>query len=124
MLGDTQAIVDCGIPRFGIKARGRANILRRDADVVGDVFGRVLLVRGEGDPLPERSQVATFLDKVLVDQPFRDNHMGERIHHRHIGSRQQRKVVLGLHMRRTDEIDAPGIEDNQLGALSQAALHL
>ncbi len=50
--------------------------------------------------------------------------MGQRVNHGDVGARQQRQMIIGLHVRRLHEVNAPRIDDDELGALAQPPLHL
>ncbi|MNK74678.1 hypothetical protein D3C87_941980 [compost metagenome] len=76
----------------------------------------------ESRPVLEFRPVAALADEGLVEQPFRDDHMRQCRQHGNIGSRKQRQMESGLYMRRTHEIDAARIDDDEFCALTQPLL--
>ncbi len=87
-------------------------------------FRRIALFGDELAPLLEGRQVAALLDVRLIHQAFGDDHVRERIDHGDVGARPQRQMVIGLNVRRLDQIDAPRIDDDQPRAFAQPALHV
>ena len=49
--------------------------------------------------------------------------MGDGVHHGDIGAGAQLQVVARLDVRRAHEVDAPRVDDDELGALAKTALH-
>ena len=86
-------------------------------DYVGDVLGRIDVVRGEGKPVAERLEVAAFIDEVVVDQVLRDHNVRECVHQRHVGARLEWQMVVGLDVRSPHEGDLARIADDQSRAL-------
>lgn len=122
MLGDAEAVIDRPIAALGKKPGRTTDQLRLHA---GELFGglrAVLLFADETGPVLELGPVATLADELFVEQAFGDDDMRQRRQHGHVGARLQRQVIIGLHMRRLDEIDAARIDDDQFCALTEPLL--
>jgi hypothetical protein len=85
----------------------------------GHGFGRVV-AQATNSASAQGLRVAAFGDVGLVQQPFGDDHMGQRRDHGHIGAGAQLQVIVGLDVGRLDQIDAARVDHDQLGARAQA----
>ncbi len=113
VLGHSEAIVDRAIAGTGIQARGLSHEICR---YTGDCFsglGRIPRIRHESLPARERVGLAALGDIVLAAQPFRHDHVRQRIDQRHIRSRAQLQVIVGGNMRCAHDADLPRIHDDQ-----------
>ena len=123
VLGHAQAIVDGRIAAGGIEPRSLAHQSGRHA---GDGFGRlrrILLLADESLPFLVGIRLAAFQGKGIVRQALGDHDMRQRIDQGHIGAGAQLQMVIGLDMHRTDQVNIPGIGDDQASALADTALH-
>ena len=123
MFGHAQPVVDGRIGAGGIQPRGGAHLGGAHAGHGLDSLGRVVRPGHELAPGREAARVAALGHVGFVDQTFGDDHVGHGRDHGHVGAWPEREVVLGAHVRRVDQIDAPRIDDHQPGALAQPALH-
>ena len=124
VLGDAEAVVDRAITTVRIQPCRTAHHRRRHAGYRFHRLRRVAALRHEIAPLVERGDIAAFGDVLLLDQPFGDDHMGKAVDQRDVGAGPQLQVVVGLDVRGAHQIDAARVGDDQLRALTQAALHL
>ena len=85
MLGDAEAVVDRGIAGRRVETGGGADVLRRNAENVANVFRRIRRSPGEVEPVPERLGVAALFDEAVVDQVLRGHDVGEGVHQRDVG---------------------------------------
>ncbi|MCY1233140.1 hypothetical protein D9M72_456650 [compost metagenome] len=76
----------------------------------------------ESRPVLVFRPVAALADEFLVGEAFGDDHMRHRRQDRDIGAWLQRQVIGGFDMRRAHDVGAPGIDDDQFGALAQPLL--
>ncbi len=119
MLGDAEPVIDRAIAAGGVEPGRVANEIGAGTpEIFSTCFRAMPLVGDERRPILELVPVAALAHEFLVHQPFRDDHMGQRRHHRDIGAGLQRQMVLRLDMRRAHHVDAARIEDDQLGALA------
>jgi hypothetical protein len=81
------------------------------------------LVGDETRPGFEICGVAAFANERLVDEPFGDDHVRQRVHDGDVRAGTQREMMVRLDMRRAHEIDAAWIDDDQLRAGAQPPLH-
>ena len=89
-------------------------------------FGRfraVTRIGHERCPVLELRPVAAFAHERLVDQALGHDDMCHRGQHRDIGARPERKMRRRLDMRRTDDVGAARVDDDQLRALAEPPLH-
>ncbi len=123
MLSDAQAIVDGAIAGPGIKARRGPHLrCRHPGRSLGGLRG-IARLADEGAPNPVGLHVATGADVCLILKAFIDDDVGQGVDDRHIGARLQLQVVVGPHMRGLNQVDGPGIHDDQASALAQPPLH-
>jgi hypothetical protein len=80
--------------------------------------------RAAGDELhPFVEPLAPGRHERPVHQTFRGHHVCHGVDHCDIGPRSQLEVVLGLDVRGTNQIDAAGVDHDELRALTQPLLH-
>src|SRR5690606_33923431 len=87
-------------------------------------FRRVLRTGHEFTPLLEGIPFAAFADEGFVHQTFGHDHMRHRGDDGDVGARTQLQVIVGLDVRGIHQFDGARIDDDQLRALTDAALHL
>ena len=75
-------------------------------------------------PGREFGRLAALAHKGFVDEAFGHDHMRERVEHGDVGAGLQRQMIVRFDMRRTHEIDAARIDDDELRALAQPFLHM
>ena len=124
VLRDSEAVVDGAPLRRAVQARCITDILSGHAGDLRDGLRRILRPQHHGLPGLERLGVATLLDVLLVCQSLLEDDVGEGIDHGHVGSGEERQVILGFDPGRAHQADLPGIDHDQLGALAQPAFHL
>ena len=126
VLGDAEAVVDGGVAAGGVEARrGRAASAAGTPVTASHRLGRVALLGDELAPALEGRRVAALGDEGLVDQALGDDDVRHRVDHGDVGAGPQRQVVVGLDVRRAvDQVDAARVDDDQLGAVAQAPLHV
>jgi hypothetical protein len=123
MFGDAKPVVDRPIAAARVEPRRRADVLRLHADGFGQRLGAIAVERHEFRPEREGVGLAAFGDEAVVDEILRHYDMGERRHHGDVRARADRQMHGGFDMRRANEIDAAGIDDDELRALAQPLLH-
>ena len=123
MFGDAKAVIDRSVAAGSEQARGLADFLRRSADGLRHRLRAIAVFRDEGGPAGEFLRIAALAHKGLVKQPFGDDDMGQRVHHRDIGARPKLDMVRRLDVRGLHEIDPARIEHDDLRALAQPFLH-
>ena len=123
MLGHAQPVVDRAVARGREQPRRRADRRRRHAADLLHRLGAVAFLGDEVRPVLERVPIAALAHEVLVHQTFGDDDMRQRGQHRDVCAGPQRQVMRRLDMRHAHQVDAPRIDDDQLGALAQPLLH-
>src|SRR6185437_11319585 len=121
VLGNAEPVIDRAVATSRIETRRFAQILRVDP---GHDRGRLRAVLGLGyerRPILELAPVAALAYEGFVDEPFRDDDMGQRGEHGDIGARHQRQMECS-HMRRFHHLGAARIDHDQLGALAEPLL--
>ena len=124
MLGNTQPVVDGATATGSVEARRLAHFRGRHA---GDSFHRlrrVALLGNEGAPTAERARLATFRHEGFVDEALGDDHMRQRVDERHVRARHHRQMHVRFNVRRTHQFGSARVRNNQLRALTHAALQL
>ena len=124
MFGDAEAVVDRRIATARKQSRGGTHLRGRHAGCGFAGLGRIARLADKGLPARECLGLAARSDKGLVDQPFGNDHMRQRIEQGDIGAGPQLEQVIRLDMRRAHQIDAARIGDDQLGTGAQASFHL
>ena len=76
----------------------------------------------EARPGLEIGEVASIADERLVHQALGDDDMRQRIEDCDVGSRLQRKMIVGLDVRALDQVDPARIDDDETGASAQPFL--
>ena len=123
VLGDAEAVIDRGVATGRVKPRRGAHLLRRHAANLFKRFRRVLLFRDELRPSLEVLRLAALAYIGLVDEPFGDDDMRHGVDNGDVGAGLELQMMLGLHMRRFDEIDLARIDDDQPRAFAEPLLH-
>ena len=124
VFGNAEAIVDGAVARFAVQASRGPNRVSVHARDLRDGLGRVFGLQDHRFPRFPRVEVAAFFDIAFVREALADDDVGQRVDDRYVRPRQQVEVILGLDVRRADEADPARVDDDELRALSQAALHL
>ena len=118
VLGDAKAVVDGCFAAGGVETGRAANGFRRDAGDGRNRFGAVLATgTTKAAQRSKAACLATLGDERLVDQPFGDDHVGQRVHDGDVGSRLEGQMIGGVDVRALHHLGAAGIDDDQLGAL-------
>ena len=123
MFGNAEAIVDRGIPARRVKPCRRANLFRHHTGEGFCRFRRAVSFGNKVGPVEEFVPIAALANEALVKKAFGDDDMRHRSKKGDISAGAQRQMMLGFDVRRFYEIGAPRIDDDELGALSQALLH-
>ena len=123
MFGYAQAIIDRAVFFAREQPRGGAQLRRIDHRNGSQRFRAIALLRNKRRPILIFIPVASFLDKGFVCEPFGYDYMCHCCEHCYIGSGAQRQMIIGLDMRRTDNVYAARVDDDQLGTCAQSPLH-
>ena len=123
VLGDAEAVIDRGVAAAGVKPRGGADILGRNAGELAQPSRGCSPAGDERRPIGKGVGVAALAHESFVDQPFGDDDMRQGIEHRDVGAGPERQVICRLDMRRAHQVGAARIDDDQLRALAQPLFH-
>ena len=124
MLGNPQPVVDGAAATGSVEARSLAHTLGRHAGDSFHRFRRVALLGDERAPTAERARLATLSHEGFVDEAFGDDHMRQRVDERHVRARHHRQMHVCFDVRRAHQFGSARVRNNQLRALTHAALQL
>ncbi len=123
VFGDAEAVIDRRVARGRIEARRAAQFLGRYAgEATRPLRANVSSAGDERPPALERLALASRRDERLVDQPFGDDDVRERVDQRDVRAGPQLQMMPRLDVRAPHEIDAARIGDDQLRAFAQTSL--
>ena len=115
VLGDPERVEDRRVALARVLARGRADVLGRDAGDPLRLLGRVAR-----DDLAHRVEVLGVLaDVLLVLQPLLEDHVHHRVHQPDVRARPQLQVAL----RELRQPDLPRVGDDERRAVPHRLLH-
>ena len=122
VLGDAEAVIDRAVAGRGVEAGGGADVGGGHAGDAGDRLRAVFRLQDEGPPGREVFACAAAGDEFLIDQPFADHDVGQRVEHGDVAARLERQMMRRGDVRRAHEVDGARIDHHQLGAFADAAL--
>ena len=123
VLGDAKPVIDRTLAARRVEPRRAAHVGGGNADHVLDGFGRMTLVGDEARPALESVEIAALAHVFLVDQTLGHDHVREGVDHRDVRAGQQGQMIIGLDVRRSHEVDAARVDDDEPGTLAQPPLH-